>query len=519
MPTIICLKGTAKYHDWSVIRGLPWEFVLPILTESIMDKRLTRAARPAKPPRAVAGRAKAKVAVAPGGGKATGKGGTGSQTRILAVDDTAGDLRDLRNALKATHSEVFTSQNGKSALEFLKGDVVDLIVLDTMMPDMDGYEVCRAIKHDPRTKEIPVIFVAGDIASEDKSKGLEVGAWDYIGKPINSQEVAIRVNNALEIKQARDKLKVATIVPDDQVQEQLKIQQKMEEFKQGMMTTHWHKRFGQLSANFMEELKIPLASGLGNIRMMMVDDRVDTRQRDKLAMVYANFRKVDEMLRRLLTVAERVPHSQIVNVAQVVNDAVQLLRLELEYYQIKTSFQLDPAVQWVGMPSELGRAVLFLLHNAIEAVTYRPRIYEEFTNDEEAEVEDMKQPKVSEPEIRVTVELDESQINIHVMDNGPGIDPTLSEKIFEPDFSTKSAPHTGAGLHLARGIARAGGGELVVFAPNNDGLTQFTIALPLFDPAMYEQEISEIVEEGAVAGDSGSQSVEVELGGDDPEAE
>ncbi len=492
------------------------------LTKSVMDKRLTRAARPARPPRAGTGKAKGKFAVATvtGRAKATAKAGSGAQTRILAVDDTAGDLRDLRNALKATHSEVFTSQNGKSALEFLKGDLVDLIVLDTQMPEMDGYEVCRAIKHEKRTKEIPVIFVTGDIKSEDKSKGLEVGAWDYIGKPIDQQEVAIRVNNALEIKQARDKLKVATIVPDDQVQAQLKTAQKMEDFQQGMMTTHWHKRFGQLSANFMEELKVPLASSLGNIRMMMVDDRVDARLRDKLAMVYANFRKVDEMLRRLLTVSERVPHSQIVNVAQVVNDAVQLLRLELEYYQIKTQFQLDPSVQWVGMPSELGRSVLYLLHNAIESVTYRPRIYAEFTNDEEAEVEDMKQPSVNDPEIRVSVELDESQINIHVIDNGGGIDDENLEHIFEPDFTTKSAPHTGAGLHLARGIARAGGGELVVFAPNNDGLTQFTIALPLFDPAMYEDHFAQMMDESQseeTEEDTGPQTVEVELGGEDEE--
>ena len=473
-----------------------------------MDKRLTRKAKPVRPvaaravkPRAVAGGArppKAKVAA-----KAAAGGGAGGQTKILAVDDTAGDLRDLRNALKATHSEVFTSQSGKAALEFLKGEVVDLIVLDVLMPDMDGYEVCHAIKHDHRTKDIPIIFVSGNIQSEDKNKGLEIGVWDYISKPIDKDEVMIRVNNAIEMKQARDKLKVATIVPEDQAREQLALQQKMEDFQMGMMATHWHKRFGQLSANFVEEMKSPLASALGNIRMLMVDDRMEVRHRDKLAMVYAYFRKCEEMLKRLLNIAERVPHAQIVNVAQVVNDSVQLMNLELQYYQIKTVLQLDPTAQWVGLPSELGRAVLYLLHNAIEAVTYRPRIYPEFTNDEEAEPEDMVQPKVTEPEIRVTVELDEGQINIHVMDNGPGIEEGLLEQIFEPYFTTKSAPHTGAGLHLARSIARAGGGEVAVFSPNAEKMTQFTLALPAFDPALYEEEYAEGVDEGMHVGGDG----------------
>jgi len=465
-----------------------------------MDKRLTRKAKPVRPPKAASVRprqAGAPVRVrGVKGAEAAEAGETagGGKTRILAVDDTAGDLRDLRNALKATHSEVFTSQNGKSALEFLKGDPVDLIVLDVLMPDMDGYEVCRAIKHDPRTKDVPVIFVSGNIKSEDFERGMEVGAWDYISKPIHPQEVANRVNNALEMKQARDKLKVATIVPEEQVREQLALQQKMEDFQMGMMTTHWHKRFGQLSANFAEEMKTPLASALGNIRMMMVDDQIESRHRDKLAMVYSHFRKVEEMLKRLLGVAERVPHPQIVTVATIVNDAVQLLNLEIQYYQIKLVVQLDPTAQWVGMPSELGRAVLYLLHNAIESVTYRPRIYPEFTNDEEAEPEDMVQPKVTEPEIRVVVEQDEGQIDIHVMDNGMGIPPEQMEQVFEPYFTTKSAPHMGAGLHLARSIARAGGGELVAFSPNNDGLTQFTIAIPLFDPAMYEEEVFTEVE-------------------------
>lgn len=452
-----------------------------------MDKHLSRKS---KSPRSVAPRKLPPRGV--GGAVPTPKAeGDDSKIsahaiKILAVDDTAGDLRDLRNALKSNHIQVFTCSNGRAALDFVKGELVDLILLDVLMPEMTGYEVCRELKHNHRTQSIPVIFITGNIQTEDMNLGLEVGAWDYISKPINSDEVMLRVNNALAIKRARDKLKVSTIVPDEEVRDQLALQQKMEEFRMGMMTTHWHKRFGQLSANFVEEMKGPLASALGNIRMLMVDERMEGRHRQKLAMVYAHFRKTEEMLKRLLNVAERIPSPQIVTVAQVVNDSLQLMNLELQYYQIKMVLQLDPTAQWVGIPSELGRAVLYLLHNAIEAVTYRPRIYPEFTNEDGAEPPDMGQSRVADPEIRVTVELDEGQINIHVMDNGPGIEKEQFEQIFEPFFTGKSAPHTGAGLHLARAIARAGGGEVAVFSPNANGLTQFTIALPQFDPTLYE---------------------------------
>ncbi|MGK0198129.1 MAG: CheY-like chemotaxis protein [Yoonia sp.] len=472
-----------------------------------MDKRLTRSARPVRPARAVAGR------VAPGGAGPRKSGAAAANssgaTRILAVDDTAKDLRDLRNALKATHAEVFASQNGKAAIEFLSRELVDLVVLDVLMPEMDGYEVCRHLKHDPRTRDIPIIFVSGDVAHEDKHKGLELGAWDYISKPIDQQEVEIRVNNALEIKQARDKLKVSTIIPEDQAKKQLEIQQKIEDFEQGMMTTHWHKRFGQLAANFIDEIKTPLHAALGNVQLLMVDDQLPTGTRDKLAMLYTNFRYVDEKLKRLVRVSERLPHPQIVQVGQIVNDSIHLLALELHYYQIELVTQIDPSVQWVGLPSELGRAVLYLLHNAIESVTYRPRIYAEFTNDEEAEPVDVKQPDVREPVIKVTVELDESQINIDVMDNGPNVLTENLETIFDPHFTTKGPPHTGAGLHLARSIARAGGGELVVFSPNNEKLNQFTLALPLFDPDMYEIEVEEDAEEVELIGEESGGPVDL----------
>ena len=97
------------------------------------------------------------------------------------------------------------AKNGTQALEKATSNI-DLILLDVMMPDMDGYEVCRRLKIDTNTHDIPVIFVTAMQDTEDEMKGLEVGAIDYITKPFSPPTVKVRVRNHLELQQARRKV-------------------------------------------------------------------------------------------------------------------------------------------------------------------------------------------------------------------------------------------------------------------------------------------------------------------------
>lgn len=119
---------------------------------------------------------------------------------ILAVDDKPQNLQFLGKLLSDNGYEVGMAQNGVQALNFLMKDEPDLILLDIMMPEMDGYEVCERIKSDFSTRHIPVIFLTAKTDTQDVVKGFEVGGVDYVVKPFNSAELLARIRTHVEMK-------------------------------------------------------------------------------------------------------------------------------------------------------------------------------------------------------------------------------------------------------------------------------------------------------------------------------
>lgn len=117
--------------------------------------------------------------------------------RILVVDDIEPNRRLLQAKLEAQYFEVTLADGGAAALECVKHELPDIILLDVMMPGMDGYEVCRRLKANPRTKHIPVVMVTALSESEDRIKGLDVGAEDFLTKPVDDFALMSRINALL----------------------------------------------------------------------------------------------------------------------------------------------------------------------------------------------------------------------------------------------------------------------------------------------------------------------------------
>jgi diguanylate cyclase (GGDEF)-like protein len=124
---------------------------------------------------------------------------------ILIVDDTPINIRMLSELLMDEHDIMFAT-SGEDGLKRALQERPDLILLDIMMPGMDGYEVCRLLKEDPVTRDIPVIFVSALSQEADEAKGLAVGAIDYITKPISAPIIKARVHNHLKLKRYQDML-------------------------------------------------------------------------------------------------------------------------------------------------------------------------------------------------------------------------------------------------------------------------------------------------------------------------
>lgn len=190
-----------------------------------------------------------------------------NRENILAVDDTPASLRLLTDILKEEGYEVRSAISGQMALHAAASNPPDLVLLDIRMPEMDGYEVCRRLKAGPETMNVPVIFVSAASEMEEKLRGFEIGAVDYVTKPYQREELLARVRTHLELNKLRNKL-------EDMVEERttaLKASEKklrdslfgsitalaaIVEMRDPYTAGHQH-RVAQLAVNIAKELQLP----------------------------------------------------------------------------------------------------------------------------------------------------------------------------------------------------------------------------------------------------------------------
>lgn len=122
--------------------------------------------------------------------------------RILVIDDLPENVFMLQDRLEHEGYEVITAYDGKGGIEKAQTELPDLILLDVMMPGINGFEVCKTLVNDKKTSDIPIILVTAKTGAEDTKEGLDAGAYDYIKKPFNKIELFARVKSALKLSEA-----------------------------------------------------------------------------------------------------------------------------------------------------------------------------------------------------------------------------------------------------------------------------------------------------------------------------
>ena len=155
---------------------------------------------------------------------------------VLVVDDTPQNLALMRDLLDPLY-QVKLAPGGARALRIAATSPVDLVLLDVMMPDMDGYEVCRQLKADPMTRDIPVVFLTSLDEASDEQRGLEVGAADYIGKPINPPIVLARVRNLLALKAAADAMRDQNMLLENHIAQRMEELERLQDVTILMMAS------------------------------------------------------------------------------------------------------------------------------------------------------------------------------------------------------------------------------------------------------------------------------------------
>jgi DNA-binding response OmpR family regulator/DNA-binding CsgD family transcriptional regulator len=129
-----------------------------------------------------------------------------SRTDVLIIDDDDGTRLTIKHIVESAQYQARTATGGHDALRMVQEKVPDIILLDLVMPKMDGHEVCRRLKADPRSAEVPIIFLSGLVSAEEKVKAFEAGGVDYLVKPCSTVELLARLHTHLALQRARNAL-------------------------------------------------------------------------------------------------------------------------------------------------------------------------------------------------------------------------------------------------------------------------------------------------------------------------
>jgi two-component system NtrC family sensor kinase len=420
--------------------------------------------------------------------------------RILAVDDSPTYLNELSSVLRDEGYEVVAARSGQEALDWLAAQSVDCILLDLVMPDLDGIETCRRIKASPIFRDIPLIMLTAHEDRVTMIEGLSTGADDFIAKSNDFEVLRARLRAQLRRKQFEDEHR--------QIREQLlrseleateaRAVRELAEARAGMVATLEQKNLelveayaelkqaqsrlvqtaklaslGELVAGVAHEINNPLAfviSHLGTARnsvSQLVPDPADLernrhwqRAEDRMAEMGRGLERIRELVLKLRTFS-RLDEGErkVVSVRECVDSVLTILGHRLrDHIDVETRFDAPELLDC--FPSLLNQALMNLVANAIDAID----------------------PVERAGKIVIEGGGQGSSYLLRISDNGSGIPEALRERIFDPFFTTKEVGKgTGLGLSITYSIIKKHGGVLELRERPGGGTTA-EIALPLAGP-------------------------------------
>jgi two-component system sensor histidine kinase/response regulator len=353
---------------------------------------------------------------------------------ILVVDDTPDNLTFISGLLKE-HYRVKVANNGEKALTIAGSDSPpSLVLLDIMMPGMDGYEVCRQLKENPKTTKIPVIFLTAKAEVADEQKGLALGAVDYITKPISPPILMARVKTQLQLKASYDELQALLAFREDMVN----------------MVVH--------------DLRNPLSTILLLAEMLIKYGQASPeKQEQKLKMILENSHRLrllidDILIRSKLESGKLTLNLQPTNIIPLCRTAVKDFEEVAGRKNLVLVLMVPPVetLEVITDPMFLRRAVDNLLANAIKFA-----------------------PSDSQITLTVTDEGAEA-VTLAVADQGQGVSEELRQRIFEKyEIGTlmKGVSQTGLGLAFCKIVMEAHGGSIAVQENQPNG-SVFLLTIP-----------------------------------------
>ncbi|MBY4767623.1 hybrid sensor histidine kinase/response regulator [Burkholderia ambifaria] len=366
---------------------------------------------------------------------------------VLVVDDTAANLALVVDTLEAEGLSVAVARDGHEALRRAELVKPDLILLDVMMPGLDGFQTCRALKDNPVTRDIPVIFMTSLTRTEDKITGFRVGAMDFVTKPLQMEEVAVRVQMHLKLHALQRLQQEQNARLEEEIKTRVQAQDALIEVLDGVRN---------VSNAIAHDLRTPLTELRSRLEVLLLGLRKkgDEDTLGQLEVAMADVDRVIGIFNALLRLAEidaGVRRSGFVksDVVTILSDAVEFYQPVAELRGISLTLLLCSEREVLADvdPLLLAQAIGNLIDNALK-----------YAQDN--------------GEVEVSLCERDDRIDVTVSDDGPGIPlaerSKVTERFYRGDRS-RGTPGVGLGLALVKAVATLHHGFLE-FADNEPGL-------------------------------------------------
>jgi len=347
--------------------------------------------------------------------------------RILVVDDQTVNVQLLSRVLEKEGLAVIPAHSGQEALDLVEQAPPELILLDVMMPGMDGIEVCRRLQADSRYKNIPLIFVTARISKEGRLDGLRAGAVDYITKPIDLDETLARVRTQLRVVQMN--------------RDMLELQQRLEEARRAAS-------IGAITQGIAHNLNNLLGVVIGYLELIKAKPQSPES-------VLANAEKLGNAVQRIVGIIRQLT-SLVVKSRPPTSPGALTDILE---NSLRRFASLHPDASPVQVDNPHGDLII---HTHVDI--YEDALCKILLNAYESYGEDHPGPRP----IHLDVTLSKSpraesrMVVLKVEDRGRGLDPQVRDYMFEPFISSKNTVGVGMGLTVARHALRNMGGDLTL---------------------------------------------------------
>ena len=428
-----------------------------------------------------------------------------SKRIVLVIDDDTSNLDVIRGFLQENGFDVAIAASSDSGWERARRIKPEVILLDVNMPGMDGFEVCEKLKQDEATQAIPIIFLTAQTDVESKIRGFQLGAVDYIEKPVQKEELIVRVTTHMEVFRYRnhleDEVRARTAELEEsnrkllhEIQERKLAEEEKRQLEDQLRHAQKLEAIGTLAGGVAHDFNNILTAILGYSGMFLTESNPQDRFYEEIQMIQKAGERASLLTQQLLAFSRKqMIQPRILDINETLFDLKKMLqRILVENIEFSIVQDSDTGKIKID-PGQIDQIIMNLTVNARDAMPNGGKF-----------IIETKNTQLDDEYCKTHTEIKPGDyVLIAISDTGHGIPKEILDKIFEPFFTTKDKTKgTGLGLSTVYGIVKQNEGHISVYSEPDKGTT-FKIYLPRVDDEPKTAEIKETIQKDL----NGSESI------------